>query len=98
MRVQLFPKMDSSPKASGGRLSITYNGMVPPSFDPPGSLLVPVQCLPCPKEGKYVNSSSFTQMEFSPSVPAHGCPKTGRKPGSLPYFCCYSCFEVQTGG
>ena len=75
-----------------GGLALPIMGWCPSSFDPPRRLPVPVQRLPCPKEGKY-----FMQKEFSPPVPAHSCIKTGRKPGSLPYFC-YSFFEMQTGG
>ena len=64
----------------------------------PRSLLIPVQCLPCPKEGKYVTTWSSTQTGFSPSVPAMTviikCPQE-TKPGYLPCSCYYFCFEVQ---
>ena len=98
MCVQLFPEMDASPEAYGTALASHIMGWCPLLFDPQGAFPVPVQCLPCPKEGKYVTTWSSTQMGFSLSVSAKTvivkCPQE-TKPGYSPCSCCYFYFEVQ---
>ena len=60
------------PRGLWDGLSITYCGVVPPPFWPPMSHSAHVQCLPCPKDGKYVTSWSFTQS-LVPLCSCHDC-------------------------
>lgn len=84
-----------------GCLGVTYSRVVCTPFWSPRSLSAHVQYLLCPKDGKYMTCRSFTQTQVSPSgfLPRLFLPSRWQKtkPGSLPCFCCYFCFEVQTG-
>ena len=67
MHVQLYSKVDSSSEAYGGGgegLDITYYRMAPSLFCSPKEHM---QCLPCPKDGRYI-SWSFTQTGFGSSL------------------------------
>ena len=69
-----FFQVGFQPRDLRGSLSVTYYGVVPPSFWPPRSLSPPVKCLPCPKDGKYMMSWPFTQTRFQFSSVAQLCP------------------------
>ena len=56
-----------------------------------------VQCLPCPKDRKYVTSWSFTYAGSTPLCLCHSFCLQETKPDYLPCFCCYFYFEVRTG-
>ena len=69
---KFFSKMDSNSEAYGRPWHHWFKGDGP-SILTPRSLSAYIQCLPCPKDGKYVTSWSFTQTGFSPSLPCHNC-------------------------
>ena len=91
-----------SAKASGGgemaRLTMAWS-LLP--FDPQEAFIhIYRECLPFPKEGKYVISWSFTQTRFSPCLILPWLLSSGvqqeTKPGYLPCFC-YFYFEEKIG-
>lgn len=63
-----FPRWIPARRSMGG---ITCSGVVPPRFSPPGSLCV--QCLLCPKDGKWVTSWSSSQTGLSLLCPCRDC-------------------------
>ena len=98
----LSTKMYFSAQASGGgemaRLTMAWSFL---PFDPQEAFIhIYRECLPFPKEGKYVISWSFTQTRFSPCLILPWLLSSGvqqeTKPGYLPCFC-YFYFEEKIG-
>ena len=98
--VQLFPRWIPAQGHRGWPWHYILGGDAH-YFLPPRNAFAHVKCLPCPKNGKYTTSWSFTQTVFSPSVfPMTVILKCLQepKPGCLPHFYCYFFFKVQIGG